>query len=215
MNVTAHVTVNMTLKVAGATQTVQVSSQNTTLQTQDATTGQVINKRFIEDLPWYDRYVMNLVDLTPGVTAVDDRAASTAPAPTSFPMAAATATADVLMDGASITNFDPNGGIDRTTSIRPRSKPCKNSKSSNRTSAPNTAFPAVRSSTWSLNPAQIPSMAACTTLSATQSSTRTTGLPITMDADSRPAATTMAAPIGGPIFKNKTFFFFDYDGTRR
>ena len=51
VNVTGHVTVNMSLKVAGATQTVQVSSQNTSLQTQDATTGQVINKRFIEDLP--------------------------------------------------------------------------------------------------------------------------------------------------------------------
>ena len=51
VEVTGHVTVNLTLKVAGATQTVQVSSQNTSLQTQDATTGQVINRRFIKDLP--------------------------------------------------------------------------------------------------------------------------------------------------------------------
>ena len=44
VSVTGHVTANLSLKVAGATQTVQVSSQDTSLQTQDATTGQVINK---------------------------------------------------------------------------------------------------------------------------------------------------------------------------
>ena len=42
----------------------------------------------------------------------------------------------------------------------------------------------------------------------------TTGLPIIMDSPSRrSAAITMAAPSAGPIFKNKTFFFFDWDGT--
>jgi hypothetical protein len=73
VNVTGHVTANLTLKIASATQTVEVSSQNTTLQTQDATTGQVINKKFIDDLPLVDRYVLNLVQLAPGITNVDDQ----------------------------------------------------------------------------------------------------------------------------------------------
>ena len=73
VDVTAHVTVNMSLKLAGATQTVQVSAQNQSLDTQDATTGQVINRKFIDDLPLVDRYVLNLVQLAPGVTNVDDQ----------------------------------------------------------------------------------------------------------------------------------------------
>ena len=114
VEVASHVTVNMSLKLAGATQTVQVTSQNTSLQTQDATTGQVINKTFIEDLPLVDRQVMSLVNLAPGVTNVDDSCVGCGG--TNFiSNGSRNATADVLMDGASITNFEPNGGILVTT----------------------------------------------------------------------------------------------------
>ena len=106
VDVTSHVTVNMSLKVAGATQTVQVSSQTSTLETQDATTGQVINKRFIEDLPNTNRYVMDLVQLAPGVTNVDDTCGVNCTGTNFISNGSRNATADVLMDGASITNMN-------------------------------------------------------------------------------------------------------------
>jgi hypothetical protein len=73
VDVNAHVTADLKLKIATATETVEVQSQNSTLQTEDATTGQVVNRTFIENLPLTDRYVLDLVSLAPGVTGVDDQ----------------------------------------------------------------------------------------------------------------------------------------------
>ena len=68
---------------------------------------------------------------------------------------------------------------------------------------------------WSRARARTDFMEACTTSSATTAWTRTTGSPIgTAIPFRRCAATITASPFGGPIFKNKTFFFFDYDGLR-
>ena len=51
---------------------------------------------------------------------------------------------------------------------------------------------------------------------ATRCSTRTTGSPITTDKQFRPLRrNNFGFTIGGPIIKNKTFFFFDYDGLRQ
>ena len=115
VDVTARVTVNITLKVASAAQTVQVSSQNTSLQTQDATTGQVINKKFIDNLPLTNRYVLDLTALTPGVTKVDDACGTNCTGTNFISNGSRNSTADVLVDGASITNFEPNGGITNVT----------------------------------------------------------------------------------------------------
>ena len=59
VEVNAHVTANLKLKIAGAVQTVEVQAQSSTLQTEDATTGQVVNRTFIENLPLTDRYVLD------------------------------------------------------------------------------------------------------------------------------------------------------------
>jgi hypothetical protein len=60
VDVNANVTANLKLKVATATATVEVQAQSSTLQTEDATTGQVVNRTFIENLPLTDRYVLDL-----------------------------------------------------------------------------------------------------------------------------------------------------------
>ena len=41
------------------------------IQTEDAETGQVVNRRFINDLPLIDRNVIALTSLAPGVTEMD------------------------------------------------------------------------------------------------------------------------------------------------
>ena len=111
VEVNAHVTANLKLKIATASETVEVDSQSSTLQTADATTGQVVNKTFIENLPLTDRYVLDLVSLTPGVTGVDDQCNVSCTGTDFVSNGGRPATADVLLDGASITNYEPNGGI--------------------------------------------------------------------------------------------------------
>ena len=213
VEVTGHVTVNLSLKVAGATQTVQVSSQTTSLQTQDATTGQVINRRFIEDLPNTNRYVMDLVQLAPGVTNVDDTCGINCTGTNFISNGSRNATADVLMDGASITNMEPNGGITNVT-YTPSVESVQEFK--------------VQQSNFS---AEYGFSGGSIVNMVTQSGTNTYHGSLydfirnqALDANDwfadhfgqgipNLSRHNYGGTVGGPIFKNKTFFFFDWDGT--
>src|SRR5438270_12210682 len=55
VNVSENASANLQLEVATATQSIQVEAQAQTLATEDAVTGQVVNRRFINDLPLVDR----------------------------------------------------------------------------------------------------------------------------------------------------------------
>ena len=78
-------------------------------------TGQVVNRKFINDLPLVDRYVLDFVSLGPGITNMSDQN-SVGDTGTNFVSNGSRgASADILMDGASITNFEPNGGITNVT----------------------------------------------------------------------------------------------------
>jgi hypothetical protein len=78
-------------------------------------TGQVVNRRFINDLPLVDRYVLDFVGLAPGVNNMSD-SNSVGDTGTNFASNGSRgANADILMDGASITNFEPNRGITQVT----------------------------------------------------------------------------------------------------
>ncbi|MGH9350616.1 MAG: carboxypeptidase-like regulatory domain-containing protein, partial [Terriglobia bacterium] len=66
--VSQHATVDMQLMVGATTQEVTVSGAAPLLQAQDATTGQTVGRRLINDLPLIDRNVFDLAMLTPGVS---------------------------------------------------------------------------------------------------------------------------------------------------
>ncbi|MGC1871645.1 MAG: TonB-dependent receptor [Acidobacteriaceae bacterium] len=214
VDVTAHVTVNMSLKVAGATQTVQVSSQSTSLQTQDATTGQVINKRFIDDLPLTDRYVLNLVQLAPGVTTVDDTCGINCTGTNFISNGSRNATADVLMDGASITNMEPNGGITNVT-YTPSIESVQEFKVQQSNFSAEYGFSGgsivnmVTQSGTNVFHGELYDFVRNSALDANDWFYDNAGIPIPDLSRNNYGGT-----IGGPIFKNKTFFFFDWDGTR-
>ena len=89
VDVNQNATVNFSLKVSSLTQTVEVNAQTQALDAQDATTGLVVDRKFINDLPLVDRYVMDLTMLTPGVTETDDQCAMDCTGRTSSPTAAA------------------------------------------------------------------------------------------------------------------------------
>ncbi|MGO8719567.1 MAG: TonB-dependent receptor domain-containing protein [Acidobacteriaceae bacterium] len=214
VDVTAHVTVNMTLKVASATQTVEVSAQNQSLDTQDATTGQVINKRFIEDLPLVDRYVMNLVALTPGVTTVDDACGINCGGTNFISNGSRNATADILLDGASITNFEPNGGIVVATytpsvaSVQEFKVQQSNFSAEYGFSGGSIVNMVTQSGTNTFH-GSVYDFVRNQVLDANNWFANHYGEPIPGLSRNQYGGT-----FGGPIFKNKTFFFFDFDGTR-
>ena len=103
--------------MAGASQTVQVEAQAQAIQTEDAETGQVVNRRFINDLPLIDRNVSRLTSLAPGVTEMDDQCDATCTGTNFVSNGSRGSTADILTDGASVTNSEPNGGITAATYV--------------------------------------------------------------------------------------------------
>jgi len=112
VDVEQNLSVDFALTVGVAAQTVEVQASSVHLQTEDATTGQVVNRKFVNDLPLLDRQFVNLAYLAPGVTETDAPNSQGAQGGINFNSnGSRNATADVLIDGASSTNFDQNSGI--------------------------------------------------------------------------------------------------------
>src|SRR5579864_9329507 len=117
VDINENATTNLTLKVAGASQTIEVGAQAQAIQTEDAETGQVVNRKFINDLPLIDRNVVVLTSLAPGVTPMDDQCDVTCTGTNFVSNGSRGSTADILTDGASVTNSEPNGGITNATYV--------------------------------------------------------------------------------------------------
>src|SRR5260370_36545476 len=60
--------VNVDFEIQGTAEKVDVEATATLLQTQDASTGQLVNQKFINDLPLTSRPVFDLAQLSPAVT---------------------------------------------------------------------------------------------------------------------------------------------------
>ena len=104
--------VNVQLEVTSAQQTVEVSGVGEQLATQDATTGQVVNRTFINDLPLVSRGVFNLAQLSPGVTQPPGSSFGLNQSPVNFVSnGGRNSTSDIVIDGISETNYENNSGI--------------------------------------------------------------------------------------------------------
>jgi hypothetical protein len=214
VNVSENATANLRLKVATARQAIDVQSEAQTLATEDAVTGQVVNRRFINDLPLVDRYVLDFVELGPGVNDMSDQNSVKDTGTNFVSNGSRGASADVLMDGASITNFEPNGGITLVT-YTPSAEAVEEFK------VQQTNF----SAEYGFSGASIVDMITRSGTNAFHGSAydflrnqitdannwfnNENGVPIPPIHRNNYGGT-----IGGPIIKNKTFFFFDWDGTR-
>jgi hypothetical protein len=214
VDVNENVTVNLSLKVAGSVQTVEVSAQNTTVDSQDATTGLVIDRKFINDLPLVDRYVMDLTMLTPGVTEADDQCGVNCTGTNFVSNGSRNSTADVLMDGATVTNYEPNGGVTQVTyTPSPEAVDEFRVEQSNFSaeygfSGASVVNMITRSGSNTFHGSGYDFMRNTIT-DANNWFNNLNGIPIPPVHRNNFGGT-----VGGPIFKNKTFFFFDYDGWR-
>ncbi len=221
VDINENATANLTLKVAGASQTVMVTGEAQAIQTQDAETGQVVNRRFINDLPLIDRNVVDLVSLAPGVTEMDDQCGAGCTGTNFVSNGSRGSTADILTDGASVTNSEPNGGITQATYL-PSPEAVEEFK------VEQTNF----SAEYGFSGASVINMVTRSGTNKFHGSVYDFVRDQSLDANSwfndYYAATTgtpqpkaalrrnnYGGTIGGPIIKGKTFFFFDYDANRQ
>lgn len=214
VDVNANATANVGLKVSGGAVSVEVQGQKSGVDTEDATTGQVINRKFINDLPLVDRNVMDLTFLTAGVTEMDDQCKNCGG--TDFVSNGSRgATADILMDGASVTNFEPNGGV--TEAVYTPSPEAVGEFKVQQTNfsaeygfSGATVINMVTRSGSNEFHGTVYDFIRNQKLDANDWFSNHYGNPI-----SPLRKNNYGGSVGGPIIRNKTFFFFDWDGTRQ
>jgi len=214
VNVSENATANLTLRVASATQQVEVQAETEAINTEDAVSGQVVNRRFINDLPLVDRYVMDLTFLAPGVTSMDDQCPNCGG--TNFVSNGSRgASSDILIDGASVTNFEPNGGVTEAT-YTPSAESVEEFK------VQQSNF----SAEYGFSGASVVNMVTRSGSNQFHGSaydfirnqmTDANNWFANRDGEPLPPVHrhNYGGTFGGPIIKNKTFFFFDWDGTRQ
>jgi hypothetical protein len=214
LNVTENATADMTLKIAGGTQSVDVKAETKTLDTEDAVTGEVIDRRAINDLPLVARNVQDLIYLTPGVTDMSDANSVMDTNGTNFVSNGSRgASADILIDGSTVTNFEPNGGITYATYV-PSPEAIDEFKVQQSNFSAEYGFSGAsivnmitRSGTNRYH-GEVYDFIRNTMTDANSWFNNEMGVPL-------PPVhrNDFGGTIGGPIIKNKTFFFFDWDGT--
>jgi hypothetical protein len=118
IDVDQNVGVDFSLKVGAPSQVVDVQANAVELQTQDAVTGQVINHTFLNNLPLVNRNAFDLVFLAPGLvhtncvpSCASSEKDSNATGVNFNSNGSRNSTADVLVDGATATNFEQNSGL--------------------------------------------------------------------------------------------------------
>ena len=116
VDVSTNPSANLRMKI-GSTTSVVVTAQDQHLDTDDGTGATTVGRNLINNLPLIDRNVMQLAYLAPGTTNVDDQCDITCTGTNFTSNGSRNSTADVLMDGATVTNFEPNGGVTQITYV--------------------------------------------------------------------------------------------------
>jgi hypothetical protein len=215
LDVSQNITVDFSLKVGTATEVVEVKGAGVQLQTEDAVTGQVVNRKFINDLPLVDRNFTNLTYLAPGITETDAPGSKNSQGGINFNSnGSRNATADVLIDGASSTNFDQNSGIQNvlyTPSVDSveEFKVQQTNFTAEYGFAGGTIINVVTRSGTNQFHGSAYEFFRNSVLDANDWFNNANSQKI-----SPLKRNNFGGTVGGPIRKDKTFFFFDYEGVR-
>ncbi len=213
VDVNTNIAVNFALQVGATAQTVEITGAAPVLSTQDAVTGQLVDRRFINDLPLVSRSVTDLAFLTPGVTEMDSACAGCT-ANNFVSNGSRNATADILMDGVTVTNFEQNSGIlfplytPSVDAVEEFAVQESNFSAEYGFTGATVVNMVIRSGTNQLHGSAYDFLRN-QKLDANNFFNNAAGIPLPPLRRNNFGGT-----IGGPIRHDKTFFFFDYDGTR-
>jgi hypothetical protein len=215
LDVSQNISVDLALELGSVNDVVEVKSSSVQLQTEDAVTGQVVNRKFVNDLPLVDRNFTNLAHLAPGVTKTNAPGTKNAQGGINFNSnGSRNATADVLIDGASASNFDQNSGLNNVLytpsvdSVEEFNVQQANFTAEYGFSAGALINVVTRSGTNKFHGSVYEffrnSVMDANNWFNNKKSQRISPL----------KHNDFGGSVGGPIRKDKTFFFFDYEGLR-
>ncbi len=213
LDISQNVTVNFALQVGAVSQTLQITAEAPLLSTQDAVTGQTVDRKFINDLPLISRSVTDLAFLTPGITEVDTSCQGCT-ANNFISNGGRNATSDMLLDGVTVTNFEQNSGIQVPTytpsvdAVEEFTVQQTNFSAEYGFSGGTIVNMVTRSGTNQFHGSAY-EFFRNQKLDANDWFNNQGGVPIAPLRNNNFGGT-----VGGPIKKDKLFFFFDYDGTR-
>jgi hypothetical protein len=215
VDVSQNVSIDFSLTIGAANTVVEVQAPTEELQTQDAVTGQVVNRRYVNDLPLVDRNFTNLAYLAPGITETDAPGTKNSNGGINFNSnGSRNSTADVLIDGASASNFEQNSGIQNvpyTPSVDSveEFRVQQSNFSAEYGFAGGTIINVVTRSGGNQFHGNVYEFFRNSVMDANTWFNNQSGTPISLLKRNNFGGT-----VGGPIRKNKTFFFFDYEGIR-
>lgn len=223
LEVNHNVTVNFSLQLGATNQSVEVKGQAPVLDAQDAVTGQVVDRKFMNDLPLVGRTLSDLAFLTPGVVEVDNTCPpdlqpaganiSGCPANNFISNGSRMATSNFVIDGASTASpthallwptYEPS--IDSVEEFAVQ----ESNFSAEFGFTGSTVTNIVTRSGSNQYHGSVYEFFRNKDLDANSFFNNEGGIPL-------PSLrlNNFGATVGGPIRKNKTFFFGDYDGTRK
>jgi hypothetical protein len=213
--VNQNLTLNVPLQVGRTSETIEVTGQAPVLATEDAVTGQNLDPKVINDLPLIGRSVFDLALLTPGVTQPAGNTFGPNTMANNFISdGGRNAQADILIDGVSTVGVEQNTAI-----VNPLYTPSVDAVQEFK----------VEQSNFS---AEIGFTAGTVVNAVTRSGTNNfhgsayeflrndifNANNYFADQTHTPIApirwNDFGVTVGGPIKKSRTFFFFDYEGSR-
>ncbi len=219
LDINANATVDVRLVVGAATgETIKVSADAPLLGAQDATTGQTVNQKFISELPLIGRQMMDLTFLAPGVNPAPGGTYGSLSGEwygTNFSSnGGRSSSSDILVDGVSATGNEQNGGAQiplytPSPDAVQEFKVEQNNFSAELGYSGNTVVNVVtRSGTNEFKGSAYEYF---------RNSVLDAGNWYNAPGSKKPGLryNDFGVTIGGPIRKNKTFFFADYEGTRQ
>jgi carboxypeptidase family protein len=213
VDVGTRVAVDVRLQLGATAQEVEVAGTAPLLSTQDSVTGQEVDRAMINDLPLVDRDVLDLAFLAPGVLQVPGSSYGLGTGLNFVSNGGRNDTAEILVDGVAATSYEPNTNIN-TILYEPsveavqEFKIVQNNFTAEEGFSGNTYINMVlRSGTNSFHGDVYEFLRNDKLDSNNWFANRAgTNLPPLR-------RNQFGGTIGGPIRKDKTFFFFDFDGT--
>ncbi len=219
IDVNASLSADARLQVATRRDSVLVRTDSSPIQPENATLGLVLDRKSIDDLPLVDRNPFDLAFLAPGVSQAPGttygNGVGTPGFVTNFVSdGSRNAQADLLLDGVSVMNSDNNPGVQKALYVPPvdaiqEFKIQQTNFSAEFGNSGGTIVNVITRSGTNPYHGELFEFLRNNDVNANTFFSNAAGL-----AQPHLTRNDFGGTVGGPILKNRTFFFFDFNGIR-